>query len=202
VKTLLALIVVLLASNVAQGQTLIQADIASAQPVIGRDNNGFSHCGFRAVVGIVQGKSIEMFDFSVQVYSTFEAIMKAGKYRGEISDQDIKKLQRRTVTPGPRSFWIGAADSPKVATNLKTVPSEDKGFSLFSTEFQSAAEAAVSLIGGKRLQFSVRYPDEKFDHVVAFSANLTQDEKDDFWACMQGIQSRMEADLQSRTADK
>ncbi len=61
---------------------LVQADAASLQPQIDRDENGFLSCGLRSVVITGTSEWMEVNDFSVTVHGErIGGVIKAGKRR-------------------------------------------------------------------------------------------------------------------------
>jgi hypothetical protein len=108
----------------------MQAGNVTLQPQIGRDENGFSSCGVRAISMVDLGKSAEMFDFSLVIYrGKYGGLIKAGKYTLSPAD-----LQRQTlpsaVMPAPVKFWIATDTDGKPLMAEKISPSDDAGFIL------------------------------------------------------------------------
>lgn len=178
----------------SSAQMVIQADLAKLQPQIKRDESGFSSCGIRAIVMVDLNNSVDAYDFSMMVGAEiFAGTLKAGKTRTSKSDILKGKQSSETVLPAPIKFWIAQENQGKAVTPIKTMPSETKGFILELADIAATTEAIYALAQGERMQFAVRYKDQAVDHVISFSAPLTEAESKPLMSCFDGVIERLQA---------
>jgi hypothetical protein len=178
----------------SQAQNITNADEATAQATVRRDEEGFASCGVRAIVQVIQPKEIEAFDFSLTVDAvTLRGLLKAGKYSipwtGKAGWAFEKK---RTVLPAPVDFWIAdqAADLP--AKKIQSMKSDNEGFLLELAEFLPTQNALAAIAEGRRVQFAVRYPSERFDRVISFKVAMKEEDINAMTDCYNGMQRRMQ----------
>jgi hypothetical protein len=176
----------------AFGQMVVQADAATLQPQIGRDDKGFSVCGVRAIVMDSIGNQVEAHDFSVTVRAEmFLGLLKAGKSRFSKAEMAAGKMANKTVLPAPTKFWIALESEAKAVTPLKIVPAETPGFVLEVADIVPTYQVIFGMIHGERVQFATRYKNEKLDRVLTFSAKVPEHELKPLMTCLQAFIDRM-----------
>lgn len=186
------------------GQNVIAADNATGQPTVRRDSEGFSSCGVRVVVALLNAKHIEMYDFSVNVdASIYRGTMKGGKYtiaRGPNSALNIEK--RKVVLPDPVQFWIveQSADIPLRPERLGK--SDTPGFALGVSDFSQSATMVYALAVGKPIQFAMRYPADRMDRVVSIKVEMQKSDVDAVFDCMDGLSRRIQREVEKDEAKK
>lgn len=187
----------------AQAQTLIHADSVMLQPQIFRDSKGFSTCGVRASVVVMDGSEADVYDFSINSYANFQGLAKAGKYR---YSHPAKEAAKAIVVPPPIGFWIAAVDQGVPTKVEKVLPSESKGFVLGGLQMESALKAILGISYGKTMQFAVRYKSEPIERVISFSKKMDDADIAALQSCLDGLVERMRVtadDLEAgRKSDK
>ena len=58
-------------------------------------------------------------------------------------------------------------------------------------EVTSAFDHIYAMVTGERMQFALRYKNERMDKVIAISAKLTESDSQAFTACATGLLKRM-----------
>lgn len=174
-------------------QVLIQADRATLQPQIKRDDRGFESCGVRAVVLSKVGKNYEAIDFSLMVGHNFSyGIMKAGKVLVTPQDLLAGDGAGKTVMPRPTYFWISQESEGKALKGIKTSRAENEGFTLQIADLTETLKTIFAIVEGRRMQIAVRYPSQRVEAVIGFSSQFSEDEKRPFLACIHGLAERIE----------
>jgi hypothetical protein len=183
---------VLAAIAPAKAQTVVNASFATAQPTISRDASGFERCGVRVVASVVGDRSAEGYDFSVNIDAkSAKGFVKGGKYlipAGGASGWDIEK--RKVVMPQPVSLWIAGRDQGVGVRPEKLTSSEDKGFVLGIGDLLETSKVLASLVRGEPVQVALRYPSQRIEQIVAFRAQISQDDQAAVQACLDGLMTR------------
>lgn len=190
-KILFAALGMATAVGTASAQIVIEATSATLQAQIGRDENGFSSCGIRALVLDADTKDVDAYDFSIVIRPTmYFGLMKAGK-----SHANLKKLKdagdMKGVTPAPIMFWIAEEQSPNSVRMDKIIQAENKGFILGSADLAKSYEAVIAIAAGKRMQFVTRYANQKLDRVIGFSGKLSDKEVAPLASCLQKVMAKI-----------
>lgn len=191
--TKLGILVLLLALGVpAAAQMVVKAEMVMLQPQIGRDDRGFNVCGVRAVVMDSLGSQVEAYDFSMTVRSRiFAGLLKAGKTRISRADMVARTQNRKVVTPSPVKFWIATESDEKTVAPQKILQSEDAGFILETADLMLTYQTIMNIAHGQRMQFAVRYKDQKYDRVISFAERMPDEELSALLTCMKSIANRM-----------
>lgn len=188
--------VALLAAH-APAQTIWSAELVKSQALVGRDEKGFSSCGFRSTV-LTKGSNLQLYDFSLSLYrDTMGAMMKAGSYTGRLTARDLKEMK---VRPVPKSFWIAPSDQGIAAHPSQTFNSESQGFLLGIAELEPSLKVIDAVMGGGALQFVVRYPDELLDKVVHYVPSLSDVDRRSLASCLGGIVDTWQATIETSEA--
>jgi hypothetical protein len=191
IKKLLTAFIFSIACSAAFAQTVTEAATASLQAQIGRDDTGFNNCGVRAVVMDGDAKLVEAYDFSIHIRSSMSyGLLKAGKMSGSMSKikgpEDLKM-----VLPAPIMFWVAEEKSPESLRMLKIIPADTKGFILGSGDLLKSYQAIIAIATGQRMQFATRYANQSVERVMAFSAKLSDQEREALSACLDNVIARM-----------
>lgn len=187
---LLAIALTFALEEEAAAQILIQADLVALQPTISRDSSGFSACGVRAIVTVAVGKQADVYDFSVNAYAkSFVGLIKAGKYRASYPLKLGQSLPS-VFFPAPVNFWIAAIDQGAPTSPSKFTAAESKGFILGAVPIEMAFKNILDMAYGRKVQFAIRYPDEKVDKAITFRKNMDDDEREALQLCMDGLIAR------------
>jgi len=183
--------------SASHAQNVINADNGSAQATVRRDDAGFQSCGVRAIVQVLQPKYIETYDFSLNLDGAIiKGLLKVGQYQvpGN-ARQGWEFGKRKTVMPAPKGFWFAEATSDLPLKPEKSVKAEDAGFALGIADFGQTSDTVMAIVEGKPVQFSLRYPDDKFDRIISFKVEMKDEDKQTFFNCMAGLQRRIERTL-------
>lgn len=191
--------VMLLVCGYVSAQTVTKANMASSQPVISRDEGGFSVCGIRTVVLVERMPlATEIYDFSIQyAASQLVGTMKIGKQRADGRDLNaaIKNLAAtvKAVRPGPVSAWI-ARETEGKPMQLKILfeSTDSPGYVLGHVDGAKGFDTMIAIATGERMHLVARYKSEKLDHVIAYSAPLIDEDQKLFFACTTGLIERLE----------
>lgn len=178
----------------AQAQTIINADAATAQPIVKRDDAGFSWCGVRVVASVVNQKDTEIYDFSVTADAkNVLGLLKAGKYVIPTGTTDIGR--RKTVLPGPVSFWLAGRHEERPLVAQKVSASTDAGFALGISDIVPTAQVLTSIAHGEPTQIALSYKGQHHEQVLAFRANMSDDDRDALMACLNGQLARFQREV-------
>ena len=192
-KNLFLLCVVSTLSLPVKAQVVVQAASAELQPQIGRDANGYTTCGMRAVVLDLKPDLVEAYDFSLNVRLGMTAgTIKAGKLQTPAAKFKRGQFEPKVIVPGPINFWIAKELEGKALTPIKTLAAESPGYILGLTDFVGTWSAVMALLGGERMQFATRYKNQPYDTVVSFSGLLSAEEAKPLMACLDGLINRMQ----------
>lgn len=188
----------LMSSGFTSAQNVIKADMASSQPVVSRDEAGFSTCGVRTVVLVERTPpSVDIYDFSIQ-YAARQLMgtMKIGKQQADSRDL---KAKFRTVRPAPVSAWIARETEGKpLQVKILFESEETPGYVLGHVDTVKGFETMVALASGERMHLLARYKSEKLDSVIAYSAPLSEDDQELFFACTTGLIERLKSTAEGR----
>ncbi|MYN05569.1 hypothetical protein GTP41_26100 [Pseudoduganella sp. DS3] len=177
----------------ADAQVVVQAIHTALQPQIGRDANGFKVCGIRAVVLDKKPMVVDAYDFSINIRADiFAGLIKAGKSTTLLTDFNRGKTSSKVVLPAPTSVWIAGELDGKPLLPTEIIPAETPGFILAGAELVQTWKVILAMMQGERMQFAVRYKDQDVDTVVSFSGSLKDEELKPLFACLEGLQSRMQ----------
>ena len=197
-KTALMICAFALASDASSGM-LIETNVAGLQPQIGRDQSGYNTCGIRAMVMAEHSGYIHTYDFSINIqHNLYFGFLKSGKSRTTKKESLVKKSIGTTYFPAPISFWISKEKESKPLVMQKLVAAETKGFVLGHGDFEQSLDMIHNLIGGEKLHFVMRYPDEKTDAVISFDAVLTEPQSESLLSCIQGLLERMLSETEKK----
>lgn len=188
-----AIALAILASPPGLAQMVIEAEMATLQPQINRDEVGYSSCGVRAVV-LTQGEAnfVDAYDFSMNLSAnSLIGTLKAGKTRKTKAEMLQGKTSMDPVMPAPVKFWIARESQGKALMPQEIIPAETRGYILERADMTETMKAIRATIAGERMQFAVRYKNEPVDVVVSFSTKLTERERGPLMACFDGLVKRM-----------
>lgn len=182
----------------ANGQSVVNANMVNATPAVSRDEGGINSCGINFMVtSLIEGNPAVLYDFSVNVYSSYMALVKAGshdiKYLGKGKGWDLEKMSTRV--PAPKSLWIATRDDSASIRPEKYMSTESKGFVVGGGEIESAMKLLHAAASGAPLQASFEYQDERIHRVFGFRANMTQDDRDTVQDCFNALIKRMKAEI-------
>jgi hypothetical protein len=182
----------LLLVSPVHSQVVVQAQIVTLQPQIGRDDTGFVSCGVRAIVMDSKIEFVEMHDFSLIVRADlFFGMLKSGKRRISKAEMLKGKFPTKAVMPAPVKFWISKENEGKPISPLKIMQSYDPGYILESADLVGTFAGIVAIIQGERMQFATRYKNESFDTVISFSAKMPEEEFVPLVTCLKGVTDRL-----------
>lgn len=178
-------------------QTVFNADAASPQPNINRDEKGFTSCGIRIVAVAMEGAANSFaYDFSVTMYKDAFALMKAGQQSIPFDKKkgwDISKLKIKT--PGPDSFWLAKRDDNLTLKPTKYIKSDDPGYMIGGADVPAAIKMIWAITNGEPMQISLRYPADRYDRIIAFKITLSADDKQAIESCLGGLAERMQHEM-------
>lgn len=184
----------------ADAQVVVQAIHTALQPQIGRDADGFKVCGIRAVILDKKPMVVDAYDFSINIRADmFAGLIKAGKSTTLLTDFNRGTSSSKVVLPAPTSVWIVGELDGKPLLPTKIIPAETPGFILAGADLVQTWKVILAMMQGERMQFAVRYKDQDVDTVVSFSGSLKDEELKPLFACLEGLQARMQNEA-SRTA--
>lgn len=187
---------VALLSLPAYAQMVVQADSATLQPQISRDDIGFSACGVRAIVLDTKPGLAEVHDFSLTIRAgLFAGLLKSGKLRITTAEMQKGNLPKKAVTPAPVKFWVARESEGKAITPQKIIPADSIGYILESADLAETYGAILAIIHGERMQFVTRYKNESLDTVIAFAAKMPEQELKPLMACLDSVSKRLEEDF-------
>lgn len=186
----------------AQAQMVVQAYSAQLQPQIGRDAEGYTTCGIRAVVLDMTPTLVDAYDFSINLYLGLVGMAKAGKAQTSIVRFLNGKKDIKPIRPSPVNFWIANESDGKALTPFKIIASESPGYILAGVDFIQASHKILAIAHGERMQFATRYKNQHIDTVVSFAGKLTEEEFNPLLACLAGLGERMSAELNSSETTK
>jgi MSHA biogenesis protein MshL len=188
-----AIALAILASPPGLAQMVIEAEVATLQPQINRDEVGYFSCGVRAVVVTkAEADFIDAYDFSMNLSAnTMFGTLKAGKTRKTKAEMLQGKTSMDPIMPAPVKFWIAKESEGQAVMPQKVIPAETKGYILERADMTETMKAIMATIAGERMQFAVRYKSEPVDVVVSFSANLAERERGPMMACLNGLVKRI-----------
>jgi hypothetical protein len=182
----------------SQAQVVVQASTAKLQPQIGRDANGYTTCGIRAVVLDSKPDVVEANDFSLYLrLGMMAGTIKAGKLQSATSELMKGRFEQGIVTPGPTNFWIARESEGKALIPTKILAADSPGYILGLTDFVGTWAAVSAMLAGERMQFATRYENQPYDTVVSFSGILSAEEAKPLQACLEGLLSRMRKDAKA-----
>lgn len=192
---------VLILSQPASAQTVVQAVSATLQPQIGRDDKGYSTCGVHAVILDVQGSLVDVYDFSLNIYAdSFHGLIKAGKMQTSTKDMLANKAAPKALTPAPITFWISRESDGKALRPQKVIAAETPGYILAGAEIAQSYDMLLAVITGERMQFAMRYKNQNRDTVVSFGTAMPEVEFKPLMACLEGVTDQLRQ--QAETAPK
>ncbi|QOL48140.1 hypothetical protein [Massilia litorea] len=176
-----------------QAQVVMQAASAQLQPQIGRDANGYTTCGMRAVVLDMKPDVVEAYDFSLNLRLGMTAgAIKAGKLQTPGAKFKKGQFEQKVVLPGPTNFWIAKESEGKALIPTKIFAADSPGYILGLADFIGTLSAVTALLEGERMQFATRYKNQPYDTVVSFSGALSAEEAKPLMACLEGLINRMQ----------
>ena len=115
------------------------------------------------------------YDFSLNIYPNLHyGLLKTGKTRTTKTAMLKEKKRPETYLPAPVKFWIAGESESKALAMQKVIAAESKGFVLENGDIILFLESIYALANGEKMQFVVRYPNEKLDVVVGFSGALKE----------------------------
>ena len=190
------LLLAVLSLPLASAQAVIQANLATLQPLISRDNKGFSSCGVRALVTYSTPNFIDAYDFSLVIDAkTFEGILKSGKLRMSTADRAKGKQFTAAVMPAPVNFWISKETDGTAISPQKIVSAHTPGYIMGLADFAQTSQGIMDITEGLNMQFVTRYKSEPLDKVIAFSVVMPEHEMKPLSACLDGLLNRMQETL-------
>lgn len=185
----------------ALSQTLTSASTTNLQAQIGRDAEGFSSCGIRVNAVTSDGDKLNAYDFSLVVYrGRFQGVVKAGKYISSAKEALAGRFPKSAALPAAKLFWIAQETDSKPFMPIKYIPAEDKGFILGIGDLVDAWKAILAISNGEKMQFSLRYPTERYDHVVGFSSQLPTNELTSLTACLDSLYAKLEENISDKAS--
>jgi hypothetical protein len=183
------LFILIIAPMLAHSQALTQSMVTQLQPQIHRDSKGFKGCGVHvfAVTNVSQDATRgRYYDFSIVAYSDFLAIVKAGS-----GFANTQTKEGETTMPPPNGFWIVRESEGVRLQGERFINAETKGYSLGYLNPASALQYIDAIASGARIQFSIIYPNQPLENVIAISAKFNERDAEAFAACMTGLFERM-----------
>lgn len=177
----------------ASAQTVTNAVKVTLTSQIGRDSEGFSSCGVHVVaIGSRPGFwDAHTFTLSLLLNTDF-GVVKAGKTTMTAASAASGKINdAKAVLPAPMEFWIAGEKEGKALRTFHVMPANDTGAILGGLNLHGTLKAIIDLTDGERMHFSMRYPKQTQENVVAFSQKLPKDERDALSACLIGLTERM-----------
>lgn len=193
----------------AFAQTITNADSASSQILISRDESGFSICGVRSVVLVQKGPFlVDVYDFSIQYGARqLEGTMKIGKQRADA--RDLKTAvgnladSMKTVRPGPVSAWIARETEGKpLKLNILFESEDTPGYVVGYVDGSKGFETMIALASGERLHVVARYKGEKLEQVIAFASPLSERDQKLFLACTTSLVERLQSAIEDSAKQK
>lgn len=186
------------APGTLRAQMVLQADSVQLQPQIGRDAEGFSSCGVRAVVVLANPQFIDAYDFSLMLrfdmpYGTW----KAGKSRTTTQAAKAGKFTVGASIPPPIRFWLASENEGKPTNPIKIIPAETKGYILEISDLVGTLRGIYSIIHGERMHFAMRYKSEPVDAVISFAQAMPDNERLPLVKCLNDLGERL-----SKTANQ
>lgn len=167
-------------------QIVNPGEFSFAQPLISRDEAGFSSCGLRMVVTGQKAPKLISYDFSVVIFRNGTAAGKAGRY--VMTDAQVLANAKPVADlPRPIGFWVAEATAGKVAKAVNFGDSASKGFGLGAIETGAALDAILATLQEKNMQFSIRYAGESVERIYSFTPSTSLQDKETLSACFQSI---------------
>ena len=189
-------LLLLLASTLilpVEAQVVVQAATAKLQPQIGRDADGYTTCGIRAIVLDLKPDVMDAYDFSLNLRVGMTAgTLKAGKLQTPAATFRKQRFEQKVVLPGPTNFWIAKESEGKALIPIKILAADSPGYILGLVDFIGTWSAVVAMLGSERMQFATRYKNQPYDTVVSFSGALSAEEAKPLMACLGGLIDRMQ----------
>lgn len=181
----------------ATAQSVIQAQMANVTPAVSRDQVGVSSCGLNFVVGAMTGddKAV-VYDFSANIYNTGHGVIKAGSHSMVFFAKTGWDMEgKKARAPGPKLVWLAKRDDSAAIRPEKYIKAESAGFVMGGASLESTVELLFATADGEPMQISMEYASDRIHRVIGFQANMTQDDRQAFGACVSGLMKRMEAEL-------
>lgn len=192
-KTILkSLAIALILSSTAHAQTVTNADQVDFQPTILRDELGFKACGIRVVAIVSLPKnSFEAYDFSMTIWKNkVTGILKGGKHvvlAGGLSKNTI-------VQPGPTGIWVAKSSSGTVVRGRLMQAGDAPGFTLGAADAEDVATMLFATSNGESIQFSMKYPGDRYEKIIAIQKPLSAPDRKTFSDCFSGLTAAMKED--------
>lgn len=181
-----------LTSHPTLAQTVVQANSAKLQPQIGRDEKGYSICGIHAVVLDVQGKHVDIYDFSINIHANmYVALIKAGKMQTSTKEMLAGRVPSDAIQPAPTNFWITKEVESEALRLQKIIPGDTPGYILAGAELVKAYDILLGMANGERMQFATRYRNQRLDTVISFGTALLEAEVKPLMTCLTGLTERL-----------
>ena len=180
-------------------QIVVQAASAKLQPQIGRDDKGYSTCGIHAVVLNIQGQSVEVYDFSINIRANMHVgLIKAGKMQTSTKEMLANKSLPIAVQPAPINFWIAKEAEGSALRLQKIIPVDTPGYILAGADLVKTYDILLGMANGERIQFATRYKSQRLDTVVSFGTALQDVEFQPLITCLNGVTDRLQNEADSQ----
>lgn len=194
---LIALSLFFFTSLSASAQSVVNANMVHATPAVSRDETGIDACGINFMVtSLVERNPAVLYDFSMNVYSSYLGLVKAGthniRHRGK-NGWDLEN--KRTRVPAPKKLWVAKRDDSAVVRPDKYLPAEVPGFVLAGADMAGTMKLLHAAAGGEPLQASFEYEGDRIHQVIGFRANMSQDDRDAVQDCFNALIKRMQAEI-------
>ena len=181
-------------ATATSAQSVFEATSVTLQAQIGRSETGFDSCGVRGIVVTPDENFLEAYDFSISVRpDMFYGMLKGGKRRVPVSTTYQADKLPPAIIPSPVKFWIARELRGRPLLGHTVSPSSDAGFSLMLGDIVESYKIINEIITGERMQFALRYANEKSDLVVSFSGKLTPEQTSAVQACMVDVLDQLKA---------
>lgn len=189
----LLLLSLIFTGPLASAQTVTNAEVVIARPAVGRYEAGIKSCGVNFLVGFtLGGEKALLYDFSANVWSTADGMIKAGSQYVSYSKSkgwDFSGMEARD--PGPDLFWFAKRDDSISIRPPKYIEAENKGFKLAASPPAETMRLVMAASRGDPMQVSMQYYADRIHRVVAFRSTMSQDDQDTVNECFGALIKRM-----------
>lgn len=174
----------LAAASPAGAQNMIGVEMI-AQPLMNTKAGTVTACGLR-VMGIHDaGKDRRVFDVSLNIWNSGEAMAKLTALSGSITDT-ADQMKARTLYGG----WFKTA-SQTAAPKSALIDGESAGSKLFLVDVDAAADVMSSIMDGNEIKIGLSW--QKNREVIYYGkAQISDGEKRQFSSCMGDLSQEMQ----------
>ncbi|MFG6412473.1 hypothetical protein ACG02S_01025 [Roseateles sp. DC23W] len=187
-----AVMLVALLQGTAHAGTVYQSAIVASPQMQVRDGQT-DGCGFQLKslpTSLAGEKSAVVLDVSLNLYSSYLALMKGGAV--ELGVSGGKPMARKALPI--TAFWLKASGGrATVPRENKVIPGEDPGYLLYGADFALVAELFYAVIEGKQLSLGVKVKGESVERIYVGVPQIEDAEKNQSHQCMTELPERMKA---------